>query len=227
MLSDGTAMSTLLDRNRKLTRTPSTADVVAMKTILSHYKHNGVFNEAAYRPSVSAALIITAPLQLLNIALGSLLAGFGIYFGFVYSAKLAAIEDNHSALAVLVVYIASATSGLIFFYLPVLIKRAAKVHDQKGGNDVAALFDTLEIAIQAAQQAEGASKQDSVLSALNQFVSLQEKQLQDAASKQDDVLSARLIRSSASRRSSYRNQPPSKMMYCLRLPGSSALKRSS
>ena len=76
---------------------------------------NNTFNKRAYRPSLSAALIITAPSQLLNIALGSLLTGFGVYFGFVYSARLPAIGDNNSALAVLAVYVASASSGLLFF----------------------------------------------------------------------------------------------------------------
>jgi uncharacterized membrane protein YedE/YeeE len=163
-------------------------DLTDMKQQLSRF--NETFNEEAYRPSLSAALIITAPLQLLNIALGSLLTGFGIYFGFVYSAKLPTIGDHHSALAVLVVYITSAASGLLFFYIPVLIKRAATMRDQKDGGDAAELVDMLEIAIQATQRGDAATKQDGAWSALNQVISLQATQLQDAASKQDGILSA-------------------------------------
>jgi hypothetical protein len=154
---------------------PDPVNLAAMKKEASHF--NEMFNEHAYRPSLSAALIITAPLQLLNIALGSLLTGFEIYFGVVYTAKLPAIGDRHSALAVLVVYIASAASGLLF-YLPALVKLVAIMSDQKGGVDLAEYLNTLEIAIQAAQRAEAASKQYAVLSALTEIIAIQEKQLQ-------------------------------------------------
>jgi hypothetical protein len=115
-------------------------DLATMKNLLSPF--NKAFNEEACRPSLSAALNITAPLQLLNIALGSLLAAFGIYFGFVYSANLPTIGNHHSALAVLVVYITSAASGLLFFYLPILIKLAATVRDEKLSGDAAEVADT-------------------------------------------------------------------------------------
>ena len=85
----------LRDRDRK----PNTVDLATMKQEISRF--NEIFNERGYRTSLSAALIITAPLQLLNIALGSLLTGFGIYFGFVYSVNLPTIGGHHSALAVL------------------------------------------------------------------------------------------------------------------------------
>jgi hypothetical protein len=157
-------------------RNPDISELANMKQHLSSF--NGGFNRQAYRPSLSAALIITAPLQLLNIALGSLLTGFAIYFGFVYSARLPTIGDHNSALAVLVVYITSAALGLLFFYIPVLIKLSATMRDQKAdGGGVAEYLDTLEIAIQAAERAEVASKQDSILSALTRIVSLGEEQL--------------------------------------------------
>jgi uncharacterized membrane protein YedE/YeeE len=161
---------------KELICNPNAKALAAMKEGLSQL--NKMFNENAYRPSLSAALIITAPLQLLNIALGSLLTGFGIYFGFVYSANLSTIGDHDSALAVLVVYIASAASGLLLFYMPVLVKLVATMSDQKGGVDLAGYLTTLEIAIQAAQRAEAASKHDAVSTALNQIIAIQEKQLQ-------------------------------------------------
>jgi uncharacterized membrane protein YedE/YeeE len=160
---------------KELIRNPNAKSLAAMKEDLSQL--NKMFNENAYRPSLSAALIITAPLQLLNIALGSLLTGFGIYFGVVYTAKLPAIGDHHSALAVLVVYIASAASGLLLFYLPALVKLVATMSDQKGGVDLAEYLNTLEIAIQAAQRAEAASRQYAVLSALTRIANIQDEQL--------------------------------------------------
>jgi hypothetical protein len=153
-----------------------TTNLVHMKEMLSCFHE--AFNERAYRPSLSAALILTAPSQLLSVALGSLLTGFGIYFGFVYSAGLPAIEDHHSALAVLVVYIAGTVSGLLLFFLPVLVKLVAASGDREMGGSLDEVIDKWEIAIEAAQQADAVSKQDGVLSALNRILDVQEKQLQ-------------------------------------------------
>jgi hypothetical protein len=157
-------------------RNSDTTNLAYMKEMLSRF--NEAFNEGAYRPSLSAALILTAPSQLPSIALGSLLTGFGIYFGFVYSAGLPAIEDHHSALAVLVVYIASVASGLLLFFLPVLVKLVAASRDREMGDSFDELINKWEIAIQVAQQADAVSKQDGVLSALNRILDVQEKQLQ-------------------------------------------------
>jgi uncharacterized membrane protein YedE/YeeE len=154
--------------------TKDLAGLATMNKTLSRL--NKMSNEKAYRPSLSAALIITAPSQLLNVALGSLLTGFGIYFGCVYSSKLPAIEDNHSALAVLVLYIASAASGLLLFYFPVLIKLVATMRDQER-NRIEEMIMKLNSAIHARQQADAVSKQEDVLSALQKIVSIQEAQL--------------------------------------------------
>lgn len=130
-----------------------------------------------YRPSLSAALIITAPSQLLNVALGSLLTGFGIYFGLVYTASLPAIEDHHSALAVLTVYIVSAASGLFLFYLPILFKMVATMRDGKRGCLEETVTD-LERAISAAQRRGVFSKPDDTLSALAEIIRIEGEQLQ-------------------------------------------------
>ena len=132
-------------------------------------------NELHYRPSLSAALIITAPSQLLNVALGSLLTGFGIYFGIVYTANLPAIEDHHSALAVLIVYIVSVASGLVLFYLPMLFKLVATMRDGKGVLEASAT--NLERLIDAAQRKAVYSKTDDTLSTLKELVCIQGAQL--------------------------------------------------
>ncbi|GAB7328473.1 hypothetical protein MBLNU13_g00443t1 [Cladosporium sp. NU13] len=133
-------------------------------------------NELSYRPSLSAALIITAPSQLLNIALGALLTGFGIYFGLVYTARLPAIEDHHSALSVLIVYIVSAASGLVLFYLPMLFKVIATMRDEERGG-LENWITGLEKAINAAQRKDVSSKADDTLSALNEIIRIQGEQL--------------------------------------------------
>lgn len=155
--------------------TDEQAKLVAMKRELFAFREQ--LNKLHYRPSLSAALIITAPSQLLNVALGSLLTGFGIYFGFVYTARLPAIENHHSALAVLTIYIVSAASGLILFYLPMLFKMVATMRDEKRGGLEESVTD-LERVINALQQRDVLSKSDDTLSALNEIIRIQGEQLQ-------------------------------------------------
>lgn len=108
-------------------------------------------NKLHYRPSLSAVLIITMPSQLIDVALGTLLTGFRIYFGFVYTARLPAIENHHSALAVMTVYIVSTASGLILFYVLMLFKLVATMSDGTRGG-LEDVVTNLEREIDAAQQ---------------------------------------------------------------------------
>jgi uncharacterized membrane protein YedE/YeeE len=133
-------------------------------------------NKLHYRPFLSAALIITAPSQLLNIALGALLTGFGIYFSLFYTARLSAIEDHRSALAVLIVYIVSAASGLVLFYSPMLFKLVATVRDGKRGG-LEEEVTSLGRAINAAERKGVFSKPDGMLSALHEITRIQREQL--------------------------------------------------
>jgi hypothetical protein len=150
------------------------AKLLAMQQELFAFREQ--LNKLHYRPSLSAALIITAPSQLLNVALGALLTGFGIYFGLVYTARLPAIEDHRSALAVLTVYIVSAASGLILFYLPMLFKLGATMRDSKRGG-LEEWVTSLERAINAAQRKGVFTKPDGTLSALNEIIRIQGEQL--------------------------------------------------
>lgn len=154
---------------------PGQVRLLAMQQALFAVREQ--LNKLHYRPSLSAALIITAPSQLLNVALGALLTGFGIYFGLVYTAGLPAIEDHHSALAVLAVYIVSAASGLIFFYLPMLFKLGATMRDSKRSGLEESIIG-LETAINAAQRRGVVSKPDDKFSALNEIMRIQGEQLQ-------------------------------------------------
>jgi uncharacterized membrane protein YedE/YeeE len=151
------------------------AKLLVVQENLVHLREQ--LNKLHSRPSLSAALIITAPSQLLNVALGALLTGFGIYFGLVYTARLPAIEDHSSALAVLTVYIVSAASGLVLFYLPMLFKLVATMRDGKRGG-LEEEVTSLEKLINAAQQQGVLSKPDDTLAALNEIIRIQGEQLQ-------------------------------------------------
>jgi len=144
---------------------PNTNDLIALERTLLVKE---TLNELTYRPSISAAMILTAPLQLLNVALGSLLTGFGIYFGFIYSAKLPAILGQDSALGVLLVYILSVVYGLAIFYFPMLTRTAASIRDRSQRNPVKERIHVLESALQkyrAAQSAGTIPRHEKVLSA--------------------------------------------------------------
>ena len=161
------------DANHPKDTTDEQAELLAMQQELFAVRER--LNKLHYRPSLSAALIITAPSQLLNVALGSLLTGFGIYFGLVYTARLPAIENHHSALAVLIVYIVSAASGLVLFYLPMLFKVVAAMRDGKRGG-LEESVTSLERVINTRRGA--LSKPDDKLSALNEIIRIQGEQLQ-------------------------------------------------
>ena len=117
------------------------AKLLAMQKELFAFREN--HNKLNYRPSLSAALIITAPSQLLNVALGAVLTKFGIYFGLVYTGRLPTIQSHHSALAALTVYVASVASGLFLFYVLMLFKLVAII---RGGTriDLEGLITYLE-----------------------------------------------------------------------------------
>jgi uncharacterized membrane protein YedE/YeeE len=153
-------------------------DIIAIQQKLSTLRQE--LKELTHRPSLSAALIITAPSQLLNVALASLLAGFGIYYGMVYTSRLPAIADHHSALAVLIVYVVSVASGFTLFYLPMLFKDFATMRDGQRSHlqtVVTDLESTLD-AILTMRLDAVTPKPDDSLSALNKIIRIQSEQLQ-------------------------------------------------
>lgn len=94
----------------------------------------------------------------------------------VYTATLPAIENHHSAFAVLIVYVVSAASGLVLFYLPMLFKFVATMRDKKRGG-LEEVVNSLERMINAAQKRDVLSKPDDTLSALNKIIRIQGEQL--------------------------------------------------
>jgi hypothetical protein len=73
-------------------------------------------------PSLYSALLLVAPLQLLNWSLAALLAGVGIYYGLVYTNALGEMRGAHANLALLVVYTAFTAVALASFVTPSLLK---------------------------------------------------------------------------------------------------------
>jgi hypothetical protein len=73
-------------------------------------------------PSLYSALLLVAPLQLLNWSLAALLVGVGIYYGLVYTNALGEMRGAHANLALLVVYTAFTAVALASFVTPSLLK---------------------------------------------------------------------------------------------------------
>lgn len=75
-------------------------------------------------PSFHSALLLVAPLQLLNWSVAWLLIGIGIYYGLIFTRNLGEMHGQNSNLAILLVYIISAAGALASFGLPNLYKLA-------------------------------------------------------------------------------------------------------
>lgn len=86
-------------------------------------------------PSLYSALLLVAPLQLLNWSLAALLAGVGIYYGLVYTNALGETRGAHANLALLVVYIVFTAVALASFVTPSLLKFSETSDWAKQNND--------------------------------------------------------------------------------------------
>jgi hypothetical protein len=73
-------------------------------------------------PSFNAALILVAPMQLLNWSLFSLLIGIGIYYGLMSERSESAVRGEKSGLAVLLVYVVFTTGATVAYVLPSVLK---------------------------------------------------------------------------------------------------------
>lgn len=141
------------------------------------------------RPSLYAALILTSPLQLLRLALAALLVGFGVYFGFNYSARLQS-GDGGSALAVLITYIVCVSLGLANFYIP-FVGKLITIESDGAMMRVRPLVRQIEEELRqsdieasagsqiprAGDRAEEPDKQTDAVEILNELVRLQNEQL--------------------------------------------------
>jgi hypothetical protein len=69
-------------------------------------------------PSYNAALILFAPMQLLNWSLFSLLVGIGIYYGLMSEWSESAVRGENSGLAILLVYVVFTAGATAAYALP-------------------------------------------------------------------------------------------------------------
>lgn len=73
-------------------------------------------------PSFHSALLLVAPVQLLNFSVAWLLIGIGIYYGLIFTRDIGEMRDDNGNLAILLVYIITAVCALASFVLPNLYK---------------------------------------------------------------------------------------------------------
>jgi hypothetical protein len=69
-------------------------------------------------PSYNAALILVAPMQLLNWSLFSLLVGIGIYYGLMSERSKSAVRGENYGLAILLVYVIFTAGATAAYVLP-------------------------------------------------------------------------------------------------------------
>ena len=90
-------------------------------------------------PSLSAAMMLVAPIQLLNWSLLSLLVGIGIYYGLLFTQGLGTLHGKDPNLAILLVYVIFTTGAVASFALPALsdilgmTRKAAEIIEKKTG----------------------------------------------------------------------------------------------
>lgn len=73
-------------------------------------------------PSLYSALLLVAPVQLLNWSLASLLVGVGIYYGLIFTNNLGNMQGLNANLALLLVYTLFTATALASFMVPDLLK---------------------------------------------------------------------------------------------------------
>jgi len=90
-------------------------------------------------PSLDAAMMLVAPIQLLNWSLLSLLVGIGIYYGLIFTQNLGTLRGESPNLAILLVYFTFTIGAVASFALPALsdslgtTRIAAEIVERKTG----------------------------------------------------------------------------------------------
>lgn len=87
----------------------------SLETLLREFR-------AKHIPSFHSALLLVAPVQLLNWSVAWLLVGIGIYYGLIFTKDLGDLHGQNANLAILLVYIISAAGALASLILPRLYK---------------------------------------------------------------------------------------------------------
>ncbi|KAI7088627.1 hypothetical protein KC356_g3147 [Hortaea werneckii] len=82
-------------------------------------------------PSINSAVILVAPVRLLNLAVAAFLIGLGIYLGLAFSENIAIAAGNQGNLANMIIYILVVVICLLLFWIPVVLRLLERLPRQQ------------------------------------------------------------------------------------------------
>ncbi|KAK7542432.1 uncharacterized protein J3D65DRAFT_613775 [Phyllosticta citribraziliensis] len=112
-----------------------------MSRVRSRSPYNQTLLEGPRRASLSAVFIINVPAMLLYYSVIFFLAGLGIYVGSSWSRNLDNFASQADAMRVMILYIVTASIGLLIFFVPVAIKMLESTKDRQARSSANELDD--------------------------------------------------------------------------------------
>ncbi|KAI7215818.1 hypothetical protein KC333_g5230 [Hortaea werneckii] len=82
-------------------------------------------------PSINSAVMLVAPVRLLNLAVASFLVGLGIYLGLAFSKNITIAAGNRGNLANMIIYILVVLISLLLFWIPVVLRLLGRLPRQR------------------------------------------------------------------------------------------------
>ncbi|KAI6912974.1 hypothetical protein KC318_g1355 [Hortaea werneckii] len=82
-------------------------------------------------PSINSAVMLVAPVRLLNLAVASFLVGLGIYLGLAFSKNITIAAGNRGNLANMIIYILVVVISLLLFWIPVVLRLLGRLPRQR------------------------------------------------------------------------------------------------
>ncbi|GAB1743603.1 hypothetical protein NU219Hw_g529t1 [Hortaea werneckii] len=86
-------------------------------------------------PSINSAVMLVAPVRLLNLAVAAFLIGLGIYLGLAFSENIAITAGNRGNLANMIIYILVVVISLLLFWIPVVLRLLERLPRQRVKRD--------------------------------------------------------------------------------------------
>lgn len=81
--------------------------------------------------SINSAVILVAPVRLLNLAVTAFLTGLGVYLGLVFSQNIAIAAGYRGNLANMIIYILVVVINLLLFGIPTVLRFLARLPRQR------------------------------------------------------------------------------------------------
>ena len=82
-------------------------------------------------PSINSAVILVAPVRLLNLAVTAFLTGLGVYLGLVFSQNIAIAAGYRGNLANMIIYVLVVVINLLLFGIPTVLRFLARLPRQR------------------------------------------------------------------------------------------------